>query len=254
MTKKQVPQIVYASCTECKHSVSMGGSLVACGYPGEEERDAIKTSSAPPLFCPLLNGAPLDPLEVPVLPEVPILADRHVRVGDKAMRWAVEAEVPMPPLPILRLDKSDKRQIAVISQQVLDSIFDFVLAMPKDSSGVELVMNGSKVDISFGGDSFHVQVRDLPKLDPEAFEEGIKAETEMFYIQDTSATPDGFALWWKPNRCGHTTCLDHAGLYSRAEAHNVQSEQHVAVPQAEAGNHARRFVLARLLERAGRTQ
>lgn len=44
---------------------------------------------------------------------------------------------------------------------------------------------------------------------------------ELYYIQDTRQVVGNCALWWKSKRCGYTTDIDEAGLYSQEEAFSI---------------------------------
>lgn len=44
--------------------------------------------------------------------------------------------------------------------------------------------------------------------------------TVRYYIRDMTATGD-LCLWWRPDRCGYTTDLDQAGVYSEDEANKI---------------------------------
>lgn len=50
--------------------------------------------------------------------------------------------------------------------------------------------------------------------------------TEMYYVYCRERSTDGIACWWRPNRCGYTSNLDDAGLYTKADADDI--EEHSA--------------------------
>lgn len=52
-------------------------------------------------------------------------------------------------------------------------------------------------------------------------ESPVEAPEPLYYIRDMTAQGD-FALWWRDQRCGYTTALRHAGLYTEVEAKQIE--------------------------------
>jgi hypothetical protein len=46
--------------------------------------------------------------------------------------------------------------------------------------------------------------------------------TQWYVIEATDGHDGVSALWWKPDRCGYTTNLNDAGLYSEADARVIE--------------------------------
>lgn len=46
-------------------------------------------------------------------------------------------------------------------------------------------------------------------------------EERRYLIRDTTARGE-LVLWWGPDRCGYTTVLDKAGLYTKTEAEAIE--------------------------------
>lgn len=72
----------------------------------------------------------------------------------------------------------------------------------------------------------------------------------MFYLRHTRETPQGRALWWRPERCGYTTIVEMAGIYSEEEAMrlvNGNSGDTEAVPVALVAKSSQTVVLAETL-------
>lgn len=59
-------------------------------------------------------------------------------------------------------------------------------------------------------------------------------EDDQFYILDITHERGDLELWWKPNRCGYTSCLDQAGVYSRREAEQIQKIRGTDIPYSKA--------------------
>jgi hypothetical protein len=43
----------------------------------------------------------------------------------------------------------------------------------------------------------------------------------LFYIRNVGSERGDLALWWGPDRCGYTTNVANAGVYSEAEARSI---------------------------------
>lgn len=58
------------------------------------------------------------------------------------------------------------------------------------------------------------------------------SERDLYYIEDTREEGAGsFRLWWGPERCGYTTRLDRAGVYTKAEAASIAKIRGTDVPR-----------------------
>lgn len=55
---------------------------------------------------------------------------------------------------------------------------------------------------------------------------------EMYLILHRQLV-QGFAIWWRPNRCGYTNNLAHAGRYSKEEAESIARIRGDDFPVAE---------------------
>lgn len=44
-----------------------------------------------------------------------------------------------------------------------------------------------------------------------------------YYLRNTSSNPEGYVLWWRPDRCGYTISLLEAGVYSASEALDIET-------------------------------
>lgn len=53
-----------------------------------------------------------------------------------------------------------------------------------------------------------------------------ESPTDQYFIQDTRTCCGNDVLWWRPNGCGYTTDMDHAGIYSRKEADGKRPTDH----------------------------
>jgi hypothetical protein len=52
---------------------------------------------------------------------------------------------------------------------------------------------------------------------------------DQFYIRDVETGGD-LVLWWRPDRRGYTSCLEKAGIYSKAEAESIARIRGTDVP------------------------
>jgi hypothetical protein len=59
-------------------------------------------------------------------------------------------------------------------------------------------------------------------------------EVKLFYILSLKHTRGDYILWWGPNRCGYTTDLKNAGLYSEEDAMRINDGlSTMAIPEAD---------------------
>lgn len=55
--------------------------------------------------------------------------------------------------------------------------------------------------------------------------------SNLYLIQDSRSYVGNCVLWWGPNRCGYTTDITEAGLYSKEEAEQQHRERATDIPR-----------------------
>lgn len=52
-------------------------------------------------------------------------------------------------------------------------------------------------------------------------ERGTEPAEQLYYVRCTEGAHGDSMLWWGPGRCGYTTVLERAGLYTESEARSI---------------------------------
>lgn len=53
---------------------------------------------------------------------------------------------------------------------------------------------------------------------------------DEYLIQDSRGLVGNCVLWWGPNRCGYTSRVEEAGIYSREEAYAQRKSRKTDIP------------------------
>ncbi len=53
-------------------------------------------------------------------------------------------------------------------------------------------------------------------------DDGVMVSPKMYFVQDTYTYAGGMVTWWGPDRVGHTTELNEAGVYAEEEARKLE--------------------------------